>query len=65
MVPGKREKHEQHGIGVPRQRDEMIYARPPFACKPVFAVRSLAPVHRIAILIARWVEPSSEVAREI
>lgn len=24
MASRKREKHEQHGIGVPRQRDEMI-----------------------------------------
>ena len=59
MAARKREKHEQHRIGVPRQRDEMIAAGSPFAREPVFhgALAGTRPPHRL--LIARLVEPSS------
>ncbi len=57
MAPRKREKYEQHGIGVPRQRDEMIAAGSPPAGNANFAwvqhiVHHLAPAGVAGVVLA-------------
>jgi hypothetical protein len=55
----QRQKDIEHHVGIAGKSDQTVATWSPLARDQYFTVRSLAPVQRMADLIARWVDPSS------